>query len=327
MMDDADTTIAQRLEEAQSRIHELETQVEKLQQSEAKLLEDRWLLDAIMKHTPDYVFMKDRKSRFLRTNAAHTELLGLDDPQEAVGKSDFDFFPAESAQKFFEEEQTIMATQQEVTNREWDVGENATGETIWLSEHKIAVTNDEGEVVGLLGMSRVVTERKKAEQEVARLYAEIEQEVEKRTEELRRETEERERLQQQIIDTQRSNLRALSTPIIPLMDGIIIMPLIGHIDSVRSADIMRALLAGITTHRARVVIIDITGVPMVDTAVAGHLHKTILAARLKGTRTIITGLSDTVAETIVDIGIDWSEIETLYDLQAGVRAAMGRVNN
>ena len=102
----------------------------------------------------------------------------------------------------------------------------------------------------------------------------------------------------------------------------LVMPLIGSIDTLRARDIPRVLLAGIREHRAKVVILDITGVPIVDSGVANHLNKTIQAARLKGARTIVTGLSDAVAETIVDLGIDWSGIKTLADLQTGLRAAL-----
>ena len=70
------------------------------------------------------------------------------------------------------------------------------------------------------------------------------------------------------------------------------------------------------------VILDITGVPIVDSGVANHLNKTIQAARLKGARAIVTGISDAVAETIVDLGIDWSSITTLNDLQTGLVAAL-----
>jgi rsbT co-antagonist protein RsbR len=85
---------------------------------------------------------------------------------------------------------------------------------------------------------------------------------------------------------------------------------------------MRSLLAGISEHHAKVIILDVTGVPIVDSGVAGHLNKTIQAAQLKGTRVIVTGISDAVAETIVDLGIDWSELETLRDLQTGLRIAL-----
>jgi len=157
---------------------------------------------------------------------------------------------------------------------------------------------------------------------VQQAYAEVEQQVRKRTEELRREQEESARLQQEVIEAQKRAIQELSTPIIPVMERVIVMPLIGSIDTMRAKDVTRRLLAGIREHHARVVILDITGVPIVDSGVAAYLNKTIQAARLKGARAIVTGVSDAVAETIVDLGIDWSGIETLGDLKTGLRAAM-----
>jgi len=80
--------------------------------------------------------------------------------------------------------------------------------------------------------------------------------------------------------------------------------------------------AGIREHRAKTVILDIASVPIVDSGVADHLDKTIQAARLKGAHTIVTAISDAVTETIVDLGIDWSGIETLADLQTGLVVAL-----
>jgi PAS domain S-box-containing protein len=137
--------------------------------------------------------------------------------------------------------------------------------------------------------------------------------------------EERGQLQQEVIEAQKQAIQELSTPVIPVTDRIIVMPLVGNIDSSRARDITRLLLAGITEHRADVVIVDITGVSVVDTGVVAHLNKTIQAARLKGARTIVTGISDVVAETIVDLGIDWSEITTLSDLQTGLIVALNKL--
>ncbi|MBN1286000.1 MAG: XylR N-terminal domain-containing protein [Anaerolineae bacterium] len=130
------------------------------------------------------------------------------------------------------------------------------------------------------------------------------------------------RIQEEIIKAQKQVLQELMTPIIPVVEGIIIMPLVGSIDSSRAREITRALLAGISTHRAKVVILDVTGVAVIDSGVADHLNKTIQAARLKGARTIITGISDAVAETVVDLGIDWGEVDTLRDLQTGLVTAL-----
>ncbi len=133
-------------------------------------------------------------------------------------------------------------------------------------------------------------------------------------------------LHQEVIEAQQLALQELSTPVIPVLDtpqgGIIVMPLIGSIDSMRASNITRALLAGIREHQAAVVILDITGVSIVDSGVANHLNKTIRAARLKGARAIITGISEAVAETIVDLGIDWGGIDTLSDLQTGLVVAL-----
>jgi rsbT co-antagonist protein RsbR len=146
--------------------------------------------------------------------------------------------------------------------------------------------------------------------------------VRERTAKLQHEIAERERLQQEVIETQQRAIQELSTPIIPALTGVIIMPLIGSIDSLRARAITRALLAGISLHKARVVILDVTGVPLVDSGIAHHLHKTIQAARLKGARTIVTGISEAVAESIVDLGMDWSDIETMTDLQTGLKRVL-----
>jgi ABC-type sugar transport system substrate-binding protein/anti-anti-sigma regulatory factor len=131
------------------------------------------------------------------------------------------------------------------------------------------------------------------------------------------------RLQQEIIEAQKQAIQELSTPIIPVFEGVIVMPLIGSIDTLRARDITRSLLKGIREHQAWAVILDITGVPIVDSGVAACLNRTVQAARLKGARAIVTGISEAVAETIADLGIDWSGIETLSDLQRGLIAALG----
>jgi rsbT co-antagonist protein RsbR len=165
-------------------------------------------------------------------------------------------------------------------------------------------------------------EREEAKATLEKAYAEVERQVAERTAELEQEQAESLRLQQEVIEAQQRAIRELSTPIIPMLEGVIVMPLIGSIDAMRARDVTRSLLAGIREHRTRVVILDITGVPIVDSGVAAYLNKTIQAARLKGARTIVTGISEAVAETIVDLGIDWSGIETLSDLQTGLRAAI-----
>ncbi len=138
----------------------------------------------------------------------------------------------------------------------------------------------------------------------------------------RKAEEEREQLQREMIEAQQQAIEELSTPVIPVMDNIIVMPLVGNIDSLRAREITRTLLAGIGEHHAKIVILDVTGVTLMDTGIVSHLNKTIQAAQLKGAKTIVSGVNDAVAETIVDLGIDWSRITTLRDLQTALRFAL-----
>jgi DNA-binding LacI/PurR family transcriptional regulator/anti-anti-sigma regulatory factor len=191
-----------------------------------------------------------------------------------------------------------------------------------------------GQISSALKGALLLQARQEAEAALEQAYAQVEQQVEQRTAELQREIEERERaqaesarLQQEVIEAQQRAIQELSTPIIPVLElpqggSVIVMPLIGSIDTLRARDVTRSLLAGIREHHAKVVILDITGVPIVDSGVAAYLNKTIQAARLKGARTIVTGISEAVAETIVDLGIDWSGIETLSDLRVGLKTAL-----
>jgi len=122
------------------------------------------LIKELMEDSPDYIFIKDRQSRFVVTNKAQSRLLlGLEDPQEAVGKTDFDLFPGkqEDTERFFAEEQSIMETGQPVIHRQWMVPSATTGEIVWLSESKLPIRNNAGEIIGIIGLGRDITIQKK----------------------------------------------------------------------------------------------------------------------------------------------------------------------
>jgi rsbT co-antagonist protein RsbR len=118
-------------------------------------------------------------------------------------------------------------------------------------------------------------------------------------------------------------VRELSTPVIPVHDGVLVLPLVGTIDSVRSAQVMESLLNAIQKDRASFVIIDITGVPTVDTGVANHLLRSTRAAALLGARCVLVGVSPAVAQTLVQLGVDFGDLVTRSDLQAGIAYALG----
>ena len=129
---------------------------------------------------------------------------------------------------------------------------------------------------------------------------------------------------QATIRAQEQALQELSTPLIPITDDIVVMPLIGTMDSARARQVMQAVLEGASKARARFVILDITGVLVVDTAVAGAIVDTAHAARLLGTRVIVTGIRPEVAQTLVDIEADLRHIITCGTLQDGIARALGR---
>jgi rsbT co-antagonist protein RsbR len=129
--------------------------------------------------------------------------------------------------------------------------------------------------------------------------------------------EERER----IIRQQQDAIRELSTPVLQVRERLLILPIIGVLDSQRATQLTDQLLRGIRTNRAKVVVIDITGVPDIDTAVANHIVETVDASRLMGASVIITGLSSDIARTLVTIGVDLSKMNTIGDLQGGIEEA------
>lgn len=123
------------------------------------------------------------------------------------------------------------------------------------------------------------------------------------------------------IRAQQEAIRELSTPVLRVRDRLLIMPIIGVIDSHRASQLTQQLLQRIRTDRAKVVVMDITGVPTVDSAVANHLIQAVQASRLMGATVIVTGLSAEVSQTLVRLGVDLSKVQTVGDLQEGIEEA------
>lgn len=127
--------------------------------------------------------------------------------------------------------------------------------------------------------------------------------------------------QESIHELQRQTIRELSTPVLQVREGLLILPIIGVVDSQRAVQITESLLQAIRANRAKVVVIDITGVATVDSAVANHIVKAVEASRLMGARVIVSGLSAEVAQTVVTIGVDLTKINTVGDMQGGIEEA------
>src|SRR5438445_6018911 len=126
---------------------------------------------------------------------------------------------------------------------------------------------------------------------------------------------------ERIIREQQEAIRELSTPVLQVRERLLILPIIGVIDPQRARQLTEQLLRAIRTNRAKVVVLDITGVPYIDSPVANHLVQTVDAARLLGATVIVTGLSPEIAQTLVNIGVDLGKMNTVGDLQGGIEEA------
>jgi rsbT co-antagonist protein RsbR len=171
--------------------------------------------------------------------------------------------------------------------------------------YKAPFRDNHGAVTGMVGIAFDVTARKAMEEELHRTQAE----------------------QRALIDHQAhllAMIRQLSTPVLPVTDDTLVMPLVGDIDTARSRQITEALLKSVQRYRARWMIIDITGVPLIDTAVANHLILATQGIALLGARTILVGVSPELAQTIVGLGIDVKKLMTHSDLRSAIAFVMKR---
>ncbi len=126
---------------------------------------------------------------------------------------------------------------------------------------------------------------------------------------------------ERVIRQQQEAIRELSTPVLQVRERLLILPIIGVIDPQRARQLTEQLLRGIRTNRAKVIVIDITGVAAMDVTVANHLVQTVEASRLLGATVIVTGLSPEIAQTLVTIGVDLGKMNTVGDLQGGIEQA------
>src|SRR5881296_468998 len=126
---------------------------------------------------------------------------------------------------------------------------------------------------------------------------------------------------ERVIREQQEAIGELSTPVLPVRERLLILPIIGLIDAQRARQLTEQLLRAIRSNRAKVVVIDITGVPAMDANVANHLVRTVDASRLQGAMVIVTGLSPEIAQTLVNIGVDLGKMNTVGDLQGGIEEA------
>lgn len=267
--------------------------------STTTLEQERNNLQTLINALPEtLIFIKDRDGRYLMANRAMLAAMGRPNDGSVLGKTDYDFYPSEVADRYHAEDMHILTTGEPILDRVHE-SNGGSGKHLWRQVTKVPLRDFSGHVVGVASVVRDITSLKEAEAEQLALREEI-------------------------IRAQEMVLRELSTPLIPISDDVLIMPLIGAIDTRRAQQILETLLQGVAAHGGSTAIIDITGVSVVDTQVANALVQAARAVKLLGASVILSGVGPEIAQTLIGLGVDLTGIKTLGTLQRSVAYALGR---
>ncbi|MCY1055864.1 PAS domain-containing protein [Nannocystis sp. SCPEA4] len=248
-------------------------------------------LQAMVDSLPWPIFWKDRDSRYLGGNQAMAKMSGFASPREMVGLVDTDMWWRDNAAEYRADDlEVIESGQPKLHVRLPFPGEN--GGTVWIERHRVPLRDASGAVVGVIGWFEDVTAKKQAED--AEAQAQLEATLE------------------------------MATPLLPVADGVLVMPLIGKLDAQRAAQMTDTLLAGVALHRAHTAILDVTGVRRMDTTAIEALAKAAAGVRLLGAAAVVTGVGPVVAQAIVRLGVDLGQVTVLGDLKAGVAHALAQ---
>jgi rsbT co-antagonist protein RsbR len=259
--------------------------------TERKRLEETMRQQLIaIESAPDGIALLDPEGIYQYMNRAHATVHGFDHPDQLIGLPWSVVVPDDMVTVFQRE---YMPELYRAGSWRGEVISKRRDGSLHPTELTLTVTPNGG----LVCVIRDVSEQKQAEAE-------------------------RVRLQEEIIQAQEAALAELSTPLIPLNEDILVLPLIGTVDSRRSQQVVDSLLHGIAESRARVALLDITGVPVVDTQVANALLRAAQAVQLLGAQVVLTGIRPEVAQTLVSLGVSLSGIVTRSTLQAGIAYAM-----
>lgn len=211
-----------------------------------------------------------------------------------------DIIPPEDREQAQKDTQTVMQAGRGTTSHRWITKD---GRTIWVNSQMSIIYDEAGAPIGLRGVTMDVTDVRQAE--AARAEA---------------------RLKEEVIRAQEESLLALSTPLVPIDDDLLAMTLVGGLDERRADRVLSTLLEGVTKTGARTVILDVTGVPEVDTQTADAVLKAAKAVSLLGAEVVLTGIRPEVARTLVMLGADLGSIVTKGTLKAGIAHALATKN-
>jgi PAS domain S-box-containing protein len=288
LMDALDAAAEAVAELYEARLRDAEARLSTIQRREAEI-------QTIFDHAPLAVFVKDLEGRFTFTNRSFDELFNFPKGY-TLGKVDADFLPPEVARANRENDAAALQAGRPIEFEEAIPAKDGV-HIYWAA--KFPLRDPDGTAYAVCGVASDITRLRRAEEERAALQA-------------------------RVIEAQHEALRELSTPLLPIADGVVVLPLVGALDAARAAQVLEVLLDGIVGQRARTAILDITGVRDVDANVASGLVQAAQAARLLGAEVLLTGIRPAAARTLVELGVDLGGLVTLSSLQQGVAHAMSR---
>ncbi|HYF63434.1 MAG TPA: PAS domain-containing protein [Herpetosiphonaceae bacterium] len=258
-------------------------------------------MSAVIENSLDFMGIASMDGQVLYINPAGRRLVGLDSPEEALRLNTSDLYS--------EQDLEFLAS---------NIFPDVIGKGQWGGEFRVRHLKT-GEVLPVYYTLFTIKDHA-TDQPIA--IASVMRDLR----EQRRLEADRQRatVQEEIIQAQNMILAELSTPLIPITEGIVIMPLIGTMDTRRAQQALEALLDGVSTTRAHTAIVDITGVPVVDTQVANALLQATQATKLLGAEVLLTGIRPEVAQTLVGLGVELRNIQTYSNLQQGIAVALRR---
>jgi len=231
----------------------------------------------------------DRNGNVEYANRHILELLGAKSPEEVLGKQWFNEFIPEAQRTNLTEMFGAYLAEQSIRATIINPVVTLSGEVRVVAWNNAVRLDNEKNICGMLSLGWDITEQKRA---------------------------------QALVAQQARRILDLSTPILQIWEGVLLAPLVGELEGVRAEQLSGLLLEAIVTSRARVVLLDVTGLPQVDADTAERLMNTIAAARLVGASAIVTGMRPTLARTIVELGVDLSNVTTCGTLMAGLKLAL-----
>ncbi len=260
------------------------------------LQRERNLTAVVLDSAGAMMVMLDQHGRILHSNHTSEQLVGAEDSLE--GQLFWEVFIVPAEADAFRQAFAHIPTSQTPQSFENHLL-RADGQERLIAWNHTVLHNKDDAGLSIISSGLDITERKRAEEQRAHIQA-------------------------QIISAQAATLAELSTPLIPISDSVMVMPLIGALDEQRTQLVMETLLHGLEANHARIVVLDITGVPIIDTYVANMLIQTAQAVRLLGAEIVLTGIRPEVAQTLVGLGIDLSTITSSGTLQSGIAAVLSR---